>query len=175
MDNHMILVLMGLAIVVLLFIIVRKKENKRLNGILLLLYFLSVLLVTLVFRDSYPESRFVYDPFGKYFSIWNSICQRIPRFGPFAIVGGLIANESTVTEIAMNILLFIPLGYLLPIQTEYFQRWWKVMMIGLSFSAFIELMQLVTCKGYFDVTDIINNVIGTVIGYWVWLRWMHNQ
>lgn len=63
----------------------------------------------------------------------------------------------------LNILLFVPLGYLIP---SYFRkdRWWQVVLIGLCASFAIEVLQKVTGCGMFDPRDILANTIGAAIG-----------
>ena len=42
---------------------------------------------------------------------------------------------------------------------------WKIgLLIGISISFSIELMQLILCRGMFDVDDIIHNSLGFLIG-----------
>ena len=71
--------------------------------------------------------------------------------------------------IALNILLFVPFGYLLPVLWKKADRWWKTVMIGFAVSLAVELLQLVTRLGMFDVDDIINNTIGAGAGYLLYL------
>ncbi len=75
--------------------------------------------------------------------------------------------------ILLNILLFVPFGYLLPVLWKKADRWWKTMLLGFALSLAVELLQLVTRLGMFDVDDLINNTIGAGVGYllfWLLLR-----
>ncbi len=76
-----------------------------------------------------------------------------------------IANWLSLEGIILNILLFIPFGYLLPLIWSKADRWWKVTLLGFSISLIIELLQLFTRLGYADVDDLINNTVGALIGY----------
>lgn len=64
-----------------------------------------------------------------------------------------------------NILLFIPLGVLCPIIWKYLRN--VLAMGGLAFilSLLIELTQLLTQRGYFEIDDIILNTFGALLGY----------
>ena len=66
-----------------------------------------------------------------------------------------------------NIILFIPIGLLVPEVTDC-RKLWKTAGIGLGFSLFVEIIQLITSRGCFDCDDIILNVLGCVIGYWLY-------
>lgn len=61
-------------------------------------------------------------------------------------------------DIVLNILLFIPLGFLLG------RKGWKAILFGFLLSAFIELAQYVFLLGYCEADDVLNNTIGCVLG-----------
>ena len=63
-----------------------------------------------------------------------------------------------------NIILFIPVGVLLPMVMGWEQPW-KTMATGTGFSLLIEGIQFITAKGCFDLDDVLLNCVGTIIGY----------
>ena len=65
----------------------------------------------------------------------------------------------------LNILLFVPFGYLLPTLWKRADRWWKVVLFGFVMSLGIELVQLVTHLGMFDLDDLMNNSLGAFLGW----------
>ncbi len=68
-----------------------------------------------------------------------------------------------------NVLLFIPWGFLLRIYNHKKTNWKAfgiTMLIGLASTCAIEVTQLITKTGYFEFTDMINNVMGCLIGSW---------
>lgn len=73
-----------------------------------------------------------------------------------------------------NIVLFIPVGFLVPIVTRKWEWFWTLA-IGCGFSVLIEATQLMTNRGCFDLDDIILNTIGTIIGYCVWMAVMFRK
>lgn len=70
-----------------------------------------------------------------------------------------------------NIVLFLPLGFLMPIINRKVYNTKKIVLIGFLISFIIELLQLMTSMAgltydrIFDVDDIIANVIGSVMGF----------
>ena len=64
-----------------------------------------------------------------------------------------------------NILPFIPFGFLLPKAFKSCASFFKVFFLGLLSIVFIELFQLFSKLGSFDVDDIILNMISIIIGY----------
>lgn len=61
-------------------------------------------------------------------------------------------------DIVLNILLFIPLGFLLG------DKGWKAILYGFLLSAFIELIQYIAVLGYCEADDVLNNTIGAIVG-----------
>ena len=74
----------------------------------------------------------------------------------------LKGNWSRGTQILLNIVLFVPLGFLLEKQktTGCIPN-----VVSLFVSVAIEIIQYLTYRGYFDIDDIISNFIGGLVGY----------
>ncbi|MCM3626250.1 VanZ family protein [Paenibacillus glycanilyticus] len=68
-----------------------------------------------------------------------------------------------------NVLLFVPLGFLLPILFAKARRFSTTIVWTILVSLTIELTQLGTRLGSFDVDDLILNVLGGLIGFAVWI------
>lgn len=77
-----------------------------------------------------------------------------------------ILRPHQIAELYLNIMLFIPMGYLLPYTFEWFRDRVNGAPVIASFlaSLFIENVQLVTKHGYYDLDDLINNTLGGFIG-----------
>lgn len=82
-----------------------------------------------------------------------------------------VVNWMSLEGIILNILLFVPFGYLLPLIWHKADPWWRILLLGFLASLIIELLQLVTRLGYADVDDLINNTLGAMIG-WYCYRWL---
>ena len=67
-----------------------------------------------------------------------------------------------------NLLLFIPLGILLPVIWKKMQKTGWFCLVAFLGSLCIETIQLITQRGYFQVDDIWLNVLGAVIGFVVY-------
>lgn len=64
-----------------------------------------------------------------------------------------------------NILIFIPLGFFLPILFNKYKSFSKVCIASLLLTCIIEVLQLFLQIGQFDIDDIILNTIGGIAGY----------
>ena len=87
---------------------------------------------------------------------------------PFVSIGWMIKyldQPFAQANLFGNILPFIPFGFLLPKAFKSCGSFFKVFFLGLFSILFIELFQLFTRLGSFDVDDIILNMISIVLGY----------
>ena len=66
-------------------------------------------------------------------------------------------------EIVLNILMLVPVGFLLPVLVKR-----HAVLYGILVSVCIEVFQLITGRGYFEVNDLIHNSLGIVIGYGIY-------
>lgn len=64
-----------------------------------------------------------------------------------------------------NVLIFMPLGILLPLLKQSTASFWRIAFIGFSLSLALECVQMAFMMGTFDVDDLILNTLGTALGY----------
>ncbi|NLV58778.1 MAG: VanZ family protein [Clostridiales bacterium] len=147
-------------------------------------YVFANLYETLLFRVVTPEPRY---ELGLLWSYREALS--IHRDGGSGI-RLLITDYGLLKEIILNILLYIPLGYLLPFTWPALARgrgdtspesglsWLvaishRIVPIGLICSVLTELSQLLFHLGLFEFDDIINNTLGCFLGvglYWLLMR-----
>lgn len=109
---------------------------------LLIGYVFLVLCTTIFFREETFLKRYHLRPLWSYTELYNNI----------------------IVQLIMNIMMFIPIGLFSGGALKK-KNIWNVIGIGLVLSLFIELTQLITTRGVFNVDDIIHNVLGSVIGF----------
>lgn len=78
-----------------------------------------------------------------------------------------------IQQLVGNVVLFVPLGFLLPVLSVRCRRLVATAGVALAFSAGIEFVQLamlisLTGQRSVDVDDIILNVTGALVGYGAW-------
>lgn len=90
---------------------------------------------------------------------------------PFKTIIGFfyegVSSTIIIQNILGNILAFSPLGFLLPLLSNKYNKVKKIFVVGLITSLTIELIQLFFYLGSSDIDDIILNVLGTIIGFYV--------
>lgn len=108
-------------------------------------YLFVVLCTTLLFRDCSESMQYQFFPFWSYDELYNKI----------------------IAQLILNVLLFIPIGFLLgALMNEI--RWMQVIEMGCLLSVMIEILQLLTRRGVCNIDDVIHNTIGCAIGYGIY-------
>ncbi|MBR4993266.1 MAG: VanZ family protein [Lachnospiraceae bacterium] len=144
-----------------------KKSVKAVFHILFWVYF-AVAAKILIFRVS-P------DVFFDLMRTWNRsvIYWGLSRanFVPFKTVKMYMkyyAVTNSFTNLAGNLVIFMPLGFLLPFTWKKKHGIFAIAALGFLISMGVEVTQLVTGLGAFDVDDLILNTAGAVIGYLIY-------
>ncbi len=70
-------------------------------------------------------------------------------------------------NVLLNVALFVPLGFLLPMLWGIFRKWYLTIPAGFGVSLAIELIQLVLGRGICDVDDLYANTLGTAMGFFL--------
>ena len=161
--------IMGLLVLICPFILYRSTEPQRFNRqvhAVLLVWVGVTLLLTLGFREFDEKLSYNLNLFQCYRGLANQISYnwRTYRFSYNAEQFKIISTG--ICNILLNIILFMPYGYLMP---ELFSKrsfcLQKILLIGIIITLFIEMMQLVTHRGCFDLDDIFHNTLGVLLGY----------
>lgn len=74
-------------------------------------------------------------------------------------------NDRNNAFVIENILLFVPYGIFCPLAFRHIRSFWSCLFVGALTSFLVELLQLLTGRGFFQIDDILTNILGTVAGY----------
>lgn len=77
-------------------------------------------------------------------------------------------NASGVWQFLLNIIMFVPLGFLLPVVFKRLRSWHGVLVVSLAFTVATELLQLISYRGT-DIDDVIANTVGGLCGFALYL------
>ena len=77
-------------------------------------------------------------------------------------------NAAGVWQFLLNIIMFVPLGLLLPVVFKKFRSWRSAFLISFAFTLATELAQLITSRGT-DIDDVIANTVGGLCGFALYL------
>lgn len=85
-----------------------------------------------------------------------------------AIFDGSMNIDIPIKNLVGNFIMFLPMGIYLP---YFFKRISKIVVFSISMIILlfiIEVIQLVTRRGSFDIDDLILNLFGALIGFGIW-------
>lgn len=71
---------------------------------------------------------------------------------------------NNTTQYLLNVLMFMPIGFLLPLLWERYQGIKQVLKFGCFLTVFIETVQIFTFRAT-DIDDILTNLLGALLGY----------
>ncbi len=122
-------------------------------------YILANLHETLLFRAVRPDYR------AEWQLLWSYRESLSFPDGLMSLINGTVkvVRPALLEEIVLNILLYIPLGYLLPFVFERLKPW-QIVAVALGCSVMTEVIQLIGKIGWFEFDDMLNNTMGCVIG-----------
>ncbi len=73
-----------------------------------------------------------------------------------------------VQQLILNIAMFLPYGFLLPITAKSLRRGWKTALAVLAITLAVETLQYFMGRSA-DIDDVIMNFLGGILGYWLFL------
>lgn len=105
----------------------------------------------------------------------HGVFNLIPSHG-IGIIMRCPNNIFRIKNILGNIIMFMPIGFLLPIIWCKYKNIYRCTIFGMLLSVTIEIMQMPLSRGT-DIDDVILNTFGTVLGYGVYviIRDRHND
>ncbi len=149
-----------------------KQEVKSEGGIMpKLLFFLYLLLVIKLLVFKYPawQLKAIADTWESGV-IWEGLdSANFTLFKTIKMYIQYAYKLNSFENLVGNIVVFIPFGYFLPRISRWADKWYMLLSGAFFFSVGIELFQLFSAFGAFDVDDLLLNVTGALIGYWIHL------
>ena len=120
---------------------------QTISAVLLCCWLVLVIGLTSLSRGSNFVGSFNIDFLSGYISAWNHW------------------SISELQLIIFNMLMFAPLGFLLPLLWKRAEKLWIILTVSLSLTSLIEVIQLLTGTGIFELDDLFHNLIGSLFGY----------
>lgn len=175
----MTLLLVGAGLAILMVFITRQltislppERFRSIMRLLLPAYLLLNLYFTLLMREPGEDYPIILTPLHSYFAILGWDIQELSALRQ--ILQGAWNEPAALTlepliGIIQNIVLFIPFGFLLCGATDQ-PRTSRILLLGFLLSLSIELCQLLFRLGWFEVDDVLHNVLGTYLGICLYRR-----
>ena len=109
---------------------------------------------------------------------WNELSQNI-NLVPFRTIGRYIdrlynsagkLNHQAVINLGGNVIMFIPLGFLLPFVSDRAKGLKNCFVMTFVVILSVELLQFATLLGSFDIDDLLLNMIGIFMGWMAYIK-----
>lgn len=103
-------------------------------------------------------------------TFWDYISRSVNLI-PFRTISEYILrgyHTLAVRNIGGNLLLFMPMGFFLPVLFPFMQKLWKTVLSVCGIVLLAECLQLLLRRGIFDIDDLLLNATGAVFGYLVY-------
>lgn len=138
-----------------------KKNRHWKHGLVLLIVYLSLLTYFLFFAEEMGRT-----PGNRAYSYNLVLFKEIRRF---LVYRELLGYKAVMLNVVGNVVAFMPFGFIVPEVWNRLNRWYTITLLGFLFSLCIELTQLVSRVGSFDVDDLFLNTVGALLGYFAFV------
>lgn len=139
---------------------VRKKKIFRALGKVLFLLYVIFLIYFLFLAEWYGRTGV-----SEEYRYNLELFKEIKRFITYREQLGIF---TVFTNLAGNIIIFVPYGFFISMASRS-RGFFKTLFFSMGLSLCVEVTQLFTRVGSFDVDDILLNTVGGVIGYMIFL------
>lgn len=85
----------------------------------------------------------------------------------------ITGSAASWRNIFLNYLMFVPIGFLLPIGMRHFEKCGWTVLFAFCFSLTIEIIQYVSKRGMFELDDLLGNTLGALIGFGLYRLALH--
>lgn len=141
---------------------------KRILRIVFVLYFL-VLLKVIVFKYPFEQLYRITQSWTREVILEGLDTANFTLFKTIKMYIRYWGRLNSFENLFGNVLCFVPFGFLLPFLHEESRHWWVLLINAFLLVCSIELFQLVTAFGAFDVDDILLNCAGAMLGHGMFL------
>ena len=129
-------------VLIYIFVVDRERAKRKWGWMALLTLYLNAMYIVI----GVPGVQYI---------VWDPTLNLIP-FQDF--------STSNIMGMVLNMVMFAPLGFLLPAYFERYRHWGRTLAAGFLTSLTVELVQLFTFRAT-DVDDLIMNTLGTFVGF----------
>lgn len=143
-------------------------EKKSRSVIVVLFWIYAVLMLWLMFGQ-----RLLWMGEGAWFENYRTELLGRINLVPLSTIGSFVRSlfrawtTHAASNLFGNVLMFAPLGFFLPYVSKRSRSFFGC--IGVAFMTILclEIIQLFTLLGFFDIDDLILNIVGVSAGFWV--------
>lgn len=145
-----------------------KKIFIRILFVMYLLVLIYILFLNNKYRYNFHNCGYTL-----FSSKYLNLCNFIPFRNIYRFMYRIFISKYNIIvalrNLFVNIVLLLPLGIFLPLLNKLkFNNIKNITKVLFIFSLTIELVQFITLTGVFDIDDILINIIGGILGYFIY-------
>lgn len=145
-----------------------KRKGRYISRILLLIY-LCLLIRLIIFKYPIPVLSGIIDEWELSNAKAGVATANLTLFKTIRMYIRYYDRLNGFDNLFGNVIAFMPLGVLIPMAFPEMKRFFVILLHSFWLSLCIELFQLVSHFGAFDVDDILLNTLGGVLGFALYL------
>ena len=139
-----------------------KLNRHRKQGFVLLVIYLVLLTYYLFFAETMGRIPSENGSYAYNLTLFKEIRR-------FILHRNLLGYKVVLLNLVGNVAAFMPFGFIIPEVWDQFNNWYTIALQGFLFSFSIEVIQLASRVGSFDVDDLLLNTLGALIGYFAFV------
>lgn len=145
------------------------KILKKISPYLFVIY-ICVLVIVLIMK--FPQMNMFYDIIDKWKTGIQPKFVDKPNLMPFKVIVEYVKNAHSLNDwftknLAVNIIMFMPCGFLAPLFFKK-HKLWHILMFGIALSIIVEILQALLGVGTVDIDDVILNTCGLLLGFGIY-------
>lgn len=147
------------------------KKSKRIKIVFFI--YIAVVIKVIIFKYPWEDLKAIADTWEKGVILEGLDTANFTLFKTIKMYINYSYMLNSFENLAGNIVVFIPFGFLLPYVLKGAAKFPVLLLNAFLFVLGIEVFQLFSAFGAFDVDDILLNCFGASLGwlmYWVWER-----
>ena len=146
-----------------------EKKNSSFGLKLLFVLYLLLVIKLLIFKYPFEELKAIMQTWESGV-IWEGLdSANFTLFKTIKMYIHYAYKLNSFENLVGNVVVFLPFGCILPKVSRFANHWFMLIGAAFFFSLGIELFQLFSAFGAFDVDDLVLNVSGALLGYWIHL------
>ena len=154
MESYLLAILVSMVLITIINIILNKKSSGKIKWQHYLFGYFLILYLVISLKDivGFPTLS----------DLERKVMLGVPIFDP--VLNFIPLSSGIEISTILNIIFFMPFGFLLPILWNKFRKFIPTVFAGFIFSLIIEVGQLFTIRAT-EVEDLIMNTLGTILGF----------
>ncbi len=145
------------------------NKSKRMKIVFFL--YIAVVIKVIIFKYPWEDLRAIVDSWEKDVILEGLDTANFTLFKTIKMYIDYSYKLNSFENLVGNVVAFIPFGFLLPYVQPGSRRFFVLLLNAFLFVLGIEVFQLFSAFGAFDVDDILLNCVGAVMGWVAYVEW----